>query len=104
MAERRDKLDIIGDILKAVQDKGGRIKPTHLLYKSNLSHEGMKRYIDELKMKLMLLEEEDKAQNKFFVIILNNFLSNFIRGLFVVCMHSFNTIIDHIHPDLTIFN
>lgn len=68
MAERRDKLDIIGDILKAVQDKGGRIKPTHLLYKSNLSHEGMKRYIDELKMKLMLLEEEDKAQNKFFVI------------------------------------
>lgn len=68
MAERRDKLDIIGDILKAVQDKGGRIKPTHLLYKSNLSHEGMKRYIDELKMKLMLLEEEDKTQNKFFVI------------------------------------
>ena len=68
MAERRDKLDIIGDILKAVQDKGGRIKPTHLLYKSNLSHEGMKRYIDELKMKLMLLEEEDKNQNKFFVI------------------------------------
>ncbi len=68
MAERRDRLDIIGDILKAVQDKGGRIKPTHLLYKSNLSHEGMKRYIDELKMKLMLLEEEDKNQNKFFVI------------------------------------
>lgn len=68
MAERRDKLDIIGDILKAIQDKGGRIKPTHLLYKSNLSHEGMKRYIDELKMKLMLLEEEDKNQNKFFVI------------------------------------
>ncbi len=68
MAERRDRLDIIGDILKAVQDKGGRIKPTHLLYKSNLSHEGMKRYIYELKMKLMLLEEEDKNQNKFFVI------------------------------------
>lgn len=68
MAERRDRLDIIGDILKAIQDKGGRIKPTHLLYKSNLSHEGMKRYIDELKMKLMLLEEEDKNQNKFFVI------------------------------------
>ncbi len=68
MAERRDKLDIIGDILKAVQDKGGRIKPTHLLYKSNLSHEGMKRYIEELKMKLMLLEEEDKNQNKFFII------------------------------------
>lgn len=68
MAERRDRLDIIGDILKAIQDKGGRIKPTHLLYKSNLSHEGMKRYVDELKVKAMILEEEDKNENKQFII------------------------------------
>lgn len=68
MPERRDRLDIIGDILKAIQDKGGKIKPTHLLYKSNLSHEGMKRYVDELKVKMLINEEEDKNQNKHFII------------------------------------
>ncbi|MEA3378299.1 MAG: winged helix-turn-helix domain-containing protein [Nanoarchaeota archaeon] len=69
MGKRRDKLDIISDILKSIQDKGGRIKPTHLLYKSNLSHEGMKRYIDELKTKLMIIEEEDmKKKSKQFLI------------------------------------
>lgn len=69
MAERRDRLDIISDILKAIQDKGGRIKPTHLLYKSNLSHEGMKRYIEELKMKFMIIEEEDmKKKTRHFLI------------------------------------
>lgn len=69
MGERRDRLDIISDILKAIQDKGGKIKPTHLLYKSNLSHEGMKRYIEELKMKLMIIEEEDlKKRTRHFMI------------------------------------
>lgn len=69
MGERRDKLDIVSDILKSIQDKGGRIKPTHLLYKSNLSHEGMKRYIEELKAKLMIIEEEDPKRNMRFFII-----------------------------------
>lgn len=69
MGERRDKLDIVSDILKSIQDKGGRIKPTHLLYKSNLSHEGMKRYIEELKIKLMIIEEEDPKKNlRYFII------------------------------------
>jgi len=69
MAERRNKLDIIFDILKAIQDKRGVIKPTHLLYKSNLSHEGMKRYVEELKARNMLAETEDaKSGNKMFTI------------------------------------
>ncbi|MBI4154027.1 hypothetical protein HY501_01705 [Candidatus Woesearchaeota archaeon] len=68
MPERRDRLDIIWDILKSIQDKGGKIKPTHLLYKSNLSHEGMKRYVDELKMKEMIGENDDKGGSKHFVI------------------------------------
>ena len=38
MTERRTKMDIIFDMLTAIQDKGGHILPTHLLYKSNLSH------------------------------------------------------------------
>jgi len=68
MAERRDRLDIIKDILKAIQNKGGEIKPTHLLYKSNLSHEGMKRYVAELKSKMMIDEKIDNKGNKRFVI------------------------------------
>ncbi len=68
MAERREKLDIIRDILKAVQDKGGEIKPTHLLYKSNLSHEGMKKYVGDLIMKEMVIEKFDKKNNRTFMI------------------------------------
>lgn len=56
-------------MLKAIQDKRGSIKPTHLLYKSNLSHDGLKRYISELQESGMLTEgEEEKTGKKRFVI------------------------------------
>ncbi len=48
MTTRRAKIEIIFDILKAMQDKGGMIKPTHLLYKSNLSHQKMTLYVNDL--------------------------------------------------------
>lgn len=70
MADRRNKMEIIYDILKSIQDKRNMmIKPTHLLYKSNLSHDGMKRYVDELKVNGMIMETEDpKTKNKMFTI------------------------------------
>jgi predicted transcriptional regulator len=64
---RRTRLEIIYDILKAVQEKGGSIKPTHLLYKSNLSHQNMKAFIEELKQKGMV-EEEIKKKSKIYSI------------------------------------
>lgn len=67
MSERRSKLEIVGDILKAIQAKGGTIKPTHLLYKSNLSHERMKLYVDELKSKGMIEENELKGKRVFSI-------------------------------------
>lgn len=67
MTERRSKLEIVGDMLKSIQAKGGSIKPTHLLYKSNLSHERMKLYVDELKSKGLLEEKEEKGR-RFFSI------------------------------------
>lgn len=67
MSTRRTKIEIINDILKSIQDKGGRIKPTHLLYKSNLSHIKMKEYVDELKKKNMLIEDLEE-DSKFYRI------------------------------------
>ena len=67
MGERREKLDIIKDILEAIRDKGGTIKPTHLLYKSNLSHTKMKEYVSELKNKEMISEDLED-ENRYFRI------------------------------------
>ena len=62
---RRSKQDIIFDMLRAIQQKGGSIKPTHLLYKSNLSHQRMKEYVDELKQRGLVKEEQQKEKNMF---------------------------------------
>ena len=67
MSLRRDKITIIFDILNAIQAKGGKIKPTHLLYKSNLSHGRMKQYFDEL-MSKGLLEEKDNKDKKLYIL------------------------------------
>ena len=58
MSERRNQLEIIYDILEAIQNKGGLIRPTHLLYKSNLSHARMKEYIEQLTVKGMITLQE----------------------------------------------
>ncbi|MBI2148247.1 hypothetical protein HYU23_01065 [Candidatus Woesearchaeota archaeon] len=67
MNERRDKLRIIYDMLISIHEKGGRIKPTHLLYKSNLSHTKMQIYLTELFSKDMVREQFEKG-NKFYII------------------------------------
>ena len=62
---KRTKLDIVYDMLRAIEEKGGKILPTHLLYKSNLSHQRMKLYLDELKQRNLLAETETKGKKVY---------------------------------------
>lgn len=48
MNKKRNRLEIIHDILRTINDKNEKIKPTHILYKSNLSHQMMEEYLNEL--------------------------------------------------------
>jgi len=66
-AKRRSKIEIIGDILFLMQRKGGKVKPTHVLYGGNLSHDRLKIYIDELLAK-QLIEEVIEGEKKFYRI------------------------------------
>lgn len=64
MSTRRSRLELIFDILIAIQNKGGRIKPTHLMYKSNLSHKLLNTYLEELILKNLILVEEEYFKKK----------------------------------------
>lgn len=61
-------MDIIHDMLAAIQRKGGSIKPTHLMYKANLSHQLMKEYVSELMEKDMMGEGIDEDKKKVYVL------------------------------------
>lgn len=63
MGKKRGRLQIIHDILGAIRDKGGTIKPTHLLYKSNLSHQMMNEYLKDLIKKEFITEEISPKNN-----------------------------------------
>ena len=57
MERKRNKLEVIRDILKVIKEKNGKIKPTHILYKSNLSYQMMKEYLEELIKKELVIEK-----------------------------------------------
>ncbi|HIH39569.1 TPA: hypothetical protein HA219_02530 [Candidatus Woesearchaeota archaeon] len=62
MAERRSKHEIIFDILNLISSKSGRVKPTHILYGGNLSHDRLKKYLDELITGGFIQKQEEKGK------------------------------------------
>lgn len=60
-------MDIIADILRLIQGKGGEIKPTHLMYKANLSHKQMQLYLNELEKKGFINKEFSENKTKIMI-------------------------------------
>jgi len=62
--KQRSVLRINLDILNAVREEG-EAKPTHILYKANLSHERLVRYLDDLTAK-GLVEVKQDGENRTY--------------------------------------
>ena len=65
MARKRERLEVIKDILESIRSTRN-IKPTRLLYSSNLSPQMFKEYINELLSKGFISLEIDKKEKKTF--------------------------------------
>jgi len=88
MTKKRERLEVIRDILNSVREKR-KIKPTRLLYASNLSPQMFKSYVDELLKKCFIEIECDEKGKKEFVLtkkgmnflqeysVIQNFVENF---------------------------
>lgn len=88
MAKKRERLNIIKDILNVIREKR-QIKPTRLLYSSNLSPQMFKTYINELILKGFISLDLDKKEKKTFSLtkkgyeflseykVIENFIENF---------------------------
>ena len=67
MERKRNRVEIVHDILISIQNKGGKIKPTHLMYKANLSHVQMNSYLGEL-IKNEMVDKISEGEQNFFTI------------------------------------
>lgn len=66
MVKKRERLEIIKDILQSVRENG-KIRSTRLLYSSNLSPQMFKGYVSELQSK-GFIEEVNEKNGKFLKI------------------------------------
>jgi predicted transcriptional regulator len=86
--KKRERLDVIRDILRTIRESR-QIKPTRLLYASNLSPQMFKEYINELLSKKFIKFDIDAKEKKTFSLtkkgqdflmeykVIENFIENF---------------------------
>lgn len=82
MSKKRNRLEIIHDMLKVIRDKGGNVKPTHILYKSNLSHDMLKEYLNDLIEKKFIIEKKDKKKKANYNLTEKGF--NYLKDYSVI--------------------
>ncbi len=64
MGKKRDRLEVIYDILSVIRRKDNSVKPTPLLRLSNLSSQRFAEYMQDLTDKGFVLELKDKKGKK----------------------------------------
>ena len=66
--KKRERLEVIHDMLKVIMDNHNSIKPTPLLRKSNLSSQSFNEYLNELLEKELIKDFFDKKGKKFYTL------------------------------------
>lgn len=65
---KRDRIEVIHDILKIIRDHQNSIKPTPLLRQANISSQSFSEYYKELISKELIKEIIDKKERKFITL------------------------------------
>jgi len=68
MNTKRDRLEIIHDILSVIQEKQGNVKPTHIMYKANLSSQMLSDYLTEVIKRDFVTEVNEKSGRKTYTL------------------------------------
>ena len=65
-----------------IRDKGNKAKPTHILYRSNLSSDMLKQYMNELVENGFIEEEVDKKNNRTYSLLTKGF--NYLKDYSII--------------------
>ncbi|NQU78305.1 winged helix DNA-binding protein [Candidatus Woesearchaeota archaeon] len=76
MNQKRNRLTVIHDILRVIQKKNSKIKPTHIIYKANLSHAMLEEYMKEM-IEKGFVEEQKQKKGKTYSLTEKGF--NFLK-------------------------
>lgn len=74
MNKKRERLEVIYDILKIISDHHNSIKPTPLLRYSNLSSTSFSEYYEELLAKGLVKEIADNKGKKYITLTDKGFI------------------------------